>query len=74
MRKGIVTVMAFLICAYDKGQVVRQEADTNNDRRVDVWVKFENNERVEQLEDQNFRGRSAPVTFLRVARWWDRSK
>ena len=42
---------------YEKGQIVRQEADTNNDRRVDVWVKFENNERVEQLEDQNFRGK-----------------
>ena len=59
-------VMAFLICAlfYEKGQIVRQEADTNNDRRVDVWVKFENNERVEQLEDQNFRGKiSARYVF-----------
>ena len=29
----------------------------NSDRRVDVWVRFENNQRVEQLEDQNFRGK-----------------
>src|SRR5262249_21748333 len=42
---------------YERGQVVRQEADTNNDRRVDVWGRFENNEPVEQLEDQNFRGK-----------------
>ena len=42
---------------YENGHVVRQEGDTNNDRRVDVWVRFENNERVEQLEDQNFRGK-----------------
>ena len=42
---------------YEKGQIVRQEADTNGDRRVDVWVNFQNGERHEQLEDQTYRGK-----------------
>src|SRR5262249_54131814 len=49
---------------YENGQVVRQEADTNNDRRGDVWGRVENNERVEKIEDQKFRGKSsAPHLF-----------
>jgi hypothetical protein len=42
---------------YEKGQIVRQEADTNRDRRVDVWASFQNGQRVEQLEDQSYRGK-----------------
>ena len=38
-------------------------------------MKFENNERVEQLEDQNFRGKiSARYLFSRLGRSWGRSK
>jgi hypothetical protein len=44
--------------------MVRQEADTNGDRRVDVWVNFQNGERTEQLEDQTYRGKiSARYVF-----------
>jgi hypothetical protein len=38
------------------GQIQRQEGDTNGDRKVDVWVRFANGERIEQAEDQHFRG------------------
>ena len=34
-----------------------QEADTNGDRRADVWVRFENGERAEQFEDQKYQGK-----------------
>jgi hypothetical protein len=42
---------------YDKGQIVAQEADTNGDRLVDVWVRFQNGAQVEQLEDQKYQGK-----------------
>jgi hypothetical protein len=36
---------------------VRQEADTNKDRKVDVWIYFKNSEQVRQDEDLNFNGK-----------------
>ncbi len=44
--------------------MVRQEADTNSDRRVDVWINFQNGEKIEQLEDQGLTGKiTARYTF-----------
>ncbi len=36
---------------------MRQEADTNKDQRVDVWIYFKNSEQVRQDEDVNFNGK-----------------
>ena len=36
---------------------MRQEGDTNGDHRVDVWVTYENGQRVGQEEDLNFNGK-----------------
>ncbi|MBI2350523.1 MAG: hypothetical protein HYV00_03410 [Deltaproteobacteria bacterium] len=41
----------------ENGQELRQEADTNRDRRVDVWVTYRDGKRSLQEEDLNFNGR-----------------
>src|SRR5262249_60953840 len=42
---------------YENEQVVRNEADTNGDRRVDVWAFYKDGQLVRQDEDLNFNGR-----------------
>jgi hypothetical protein len=42
---------------YQGENVTLQEADTNNDRQVDVWVYYENGKKVRQDEDSNSNGK-----------------
>lgn len=41
----------------ENGRELRQEADTNRDRRVDVWVTYKDGKRAMQEEDLNFNGK-----------------
>jgi hypothetical protein len=42
---------------YENEQLLRNEADTNRDHRVDVWAFYKDGKLVRQDEDLNFNGR-----------------
>src|SRR5262245_19300361 len=47
----------------EQGHVIRQEKDTNGDRKIDLWIYYDKDGRVERVEkDVNFDGK--PDTWI----------